>query len=230
MTHRTSCLLVIGLLLLGSAPLPACAFVPPPMYSAEAIEAWVVDEQTGHPLEGVVVVAHWALRGGVFSKNTIGQLMILETVTDAKGRFAFPAWGPKVRPVTGFLHNRDPAILLFKSGYHPQGLENDATEKVNTSAVRRSEWNGKTIKFKKFEGSLQEYADRLRFFNTDVEALVEYGENCEWKQVPRMLLALDQQRKLFDEKKVRYTLPSIEDLPDQDKCGSAGEFFRSYQP
>lgn len=229
MKHRTSFLLFIGLLLLGSAPLPACAFVPPPMYSAEAIEAWVVDEQTGQPLEGVVVVAHWELMGGLHP-DTIGQLMILETVTDTKGRFFFPAWGPKLRPVTGFLHNDDPELLLFKSGYDYVAAPNELTEEVNTSAVRRSRWNGKTIKLKKFEGSLEEYADRLRFFNTSLGALVEYVENCEWKQVPRMLLALDQQRKLFDEKKVRYNLPFIENLPDQDKCGSATEFFRSYQP
>jgi hypothetical protein len=229
MKHRTSFLLFIGLLLLGSAPLQACAFVPPPMYSAEAIEAWVVDEQTGHPLDGVVVVAHWALRGGVFSKNTIGQLMILETVTDAKGRFAFPAWGPKLRPVTGFLHNRDPAILLFKTGYHPRGLENDATEQVNTSAVRRSEWNGKTIKFKKFEGSLAEYARRLIFFDTDL-GFIQHGRNCEWKEIPRLLMALDQQEKSFRDQKVAYSLLSIDYLPDQDKCGSAREYFRSYRP
>ena len=38
-------------------PLSACGET----YSAEAIEAWVVDAETGQPIEGVVVAANWQL-------------------------------------------------------------------------------------------------------------------------------------------------------------------------
>src|SRR3989442_12447607 len=114
MRQQYRCLL-LALAMMG-LPLQACAFVLPPMYSAEGIEAWVVDEDSGQPLEGGVVVANWELMGGLHP-DTVGQLMVMETVTDANGRFSFPAWGPKLRPPGGYLDSHDPALTLFKSGY-----------------------------------------------------------------------------------------------------------------
>jgi hypothetical protein len=227
MLQQYRCLLV-SLVLAMSLPLPACASALPPTYSAEAIEAWVVDEETGQPLEGVIVAAHWQLYGG-YHRAQVGQMMVMETVTDSKGRFFFPAWGPKPRPSDGYLDTKDPELLLFKNGYEYVAAPNRLTEKVNKSAQRRSDWNGKTIKMKKFEGGLEEYARHLRFLNTSLESITQ-GKDCDWRQVPRMLLALDQQEKLFKGKGFYYNLPNIESLPDQDKCGSAREFFRSYLP
>src|SRR6266478_4917450 len=48
---------ILGALLLW-VPLSANAVI----YSAEAIEGWVVDSETGKPTEGVIVVAHWQLK------------------------------------------------------------------------------------------------------------------------------------------------------------------------
>ena len=50
---------ILGALLL-CAPLSANAVI----YSAEAIEGWVVDSETGKPIEELTVVAHWQLKGG----------------------------------------------------------------------------------------------------------------------------------------------------------------------
>src|SRR5947209_3399798 len=65
------------------------------IYSAEPITATVVDADTKEPLEGVVVVAHWEMKGGLEGGNVEGEVMIMEAVTDAQGKFHFPAWGPK---------------------------------------------------------------------------------------------------------------------------------------
>ena len=81
------------LILACMAPLQACSN----SYSAKPIEAWVVDAQTGKPLEGVNVVAHWKLRYGLEGGGSY-QLHIMEDVTDKNGRFFFPAWGPKEIP------------------------------------------------------------------------------------------------------------------------------------
>src|SRR5215510_4957926 len=96
----------------------------PNTYSAEAIEAWVIDEETRQPLEGVIVVANWKLMGGMHP-DVIGSLVLTETVTDARGRFSFPAWGPKPRPVTGYLDELSPQLLLFKSAYAVRMLQNE---------------------------------------------------------------------------------------------------------
>ncbi|MBM4255257.1 MAG: hypothetical protein FJ147_05105 [Deltaproteobacteria bacterium] len=211
-------------------------FIPPPTYSAEAIEAWVVDEDTGKPIEGAVVVAHWELMGGLHP-DTIGQLMILEAVTDAQGRFQFQAWGPEPRPTEGFLHNYDPELLLFKSGYEYKNLSNRATSKVNVAPVRRSEWNKKTIKLKKVvnekEYSLRDLEIRLSF------AFDEKGI-CQWKKIPRMLVALDQHVSRSREAKGAPQDPKREHSyllflqgsgsADVQQCGSIVEFLRSYMP
>jgi hypothetical protein len=105
-------------LLTATLPLAACAAGPPSRYSAESLEAWVVDDETSQPLEGVNVVAHWALFGGMHT-DVVGQLMVMETVTDAQGRFFFPAWGPKKRP-QGFLWYADPTLSTVQEWVHLQ--------------------------------------------------------------------------------------------------------------
>jgi hypothetical protein len=64
-------------------------------YSADPIEAWVVDASSGAPLEGVIVTANWQRTGGFEGSYPKGQMMVMETTTDKKGRFQFSGWGPK---------------------------------------------------------------------------------------------------------------------------------------
>src|SRR5260221_2733138 len=109
---------------LVSAPLSSYAFI---FYNAEAIEGWVADAETGKPIEGVIVVAHWRLEGGLEGGTPIDELKILETVTDRNGRYSFPAWGPQVA-FSGFfgsLRSESPEILMFKKGYKFQRLINN---------------------------------------------------------------------------------------------------------
>lgn len=208
-------------------------------YSAEAIEAWVVDAETGQPIEGVVVSANWELEIGTVGGNVpAGQIMVTETVTDKKGRFHFPAWGPKSTPLSfpvplfksePHLVNRDPHMLLFKSGYKWVGLENTPMINYNKGSLRKSEWNGKTIKMEKFKGDLKEYAKHLDFFDP-----IFIREDCNWKIVPKMVLAIDQQRQLFRQNGIDTPLLSINSLEgmspkDRERCGSALEFFKRGQ-
>ena len=114
MSDRYVYRLLFALLIL---PLSGCASL---QYSAEPIEAWVVDAETKRPLEGAIVVAHWELKGGLEGGNIQGQIMVMESVTDKAGRFYFPAWGPTwhiASPWWGYLSDSDPELLLFKSGY-----------------------------------------------------------------------------------------------------------------
>jgi hypothetical protein len=204
----------------------------PPMYSAEAIEAWVMDEDTGQPLEGVIVVADWELETR-WESPPAGQMMVMETVTDAKGRFYFPAWGPKPRwPLEGELVFKDPRILLFKSDYEAKGLQNEVTSHPNTSPVRQSDWNGKTIKLKKFTGSLERYANKVGYIDDSLDFAFRHHD-CSWKQIPRILVAIDQEKRRLKEKGIPNDLRSIE---YRDKgfnsahCGSMRDFLRSYLP
>src|SRR5437879_13266059 len=104
----TNTLPILGALLLGLL-LSACHSLTF-FYSAEAIEGLVVDAETSKPLEGVIAVGHWRLNGGFEGGTPIGELQILEAVTDPNGRYSFPAWGPTFASA-GYLDECSPKIF-----------------------------------------------------------------------------------------------------------------------
>lgn len=203
-----------------------------PVYWADPIEAWVVDVNTEQPLEGVIVIASWELQSP-FEGHPAGNMMVMETVTDAHGRFSFPAWGPALRwPPTSQLMFQDPALTLFKSGYKGRGEQNEVKSHLNYGPVRQSDWNGKTIKLDKFEGSLAEYGKRVSFLDDVLLAFAFSHHDCSWQQIPRMLAAIEQERRHLKENNVPNDLKTLEERDrgqnDRRHCPSIPEFLRSY--
>jgi hypothetical protein len=231
-------LLIIGLCL---ASLTCHAFGPF-WYRAQPIEMWIVDEDTNTPIEGVIAVAHWQLDMGTLGGySPVGQLTIMETVSDAKGRVYFPGWGPKFAAV-GVMQPRRPSVLLFKTGYRYVELDNfDDPDTEETTTLRKFYWSGKTVKLKPFRGTDEEYAKHVYDLDSSLE-FVRYGllgtlEDCEWKKTPRMLVALHRISESFDLKQVKLPgwrggarIRKVTDVGNQNKCGPAADFFRSYLP
>lgn len=235
MTHRfiVRCLLVLA----SALPLAACATLDgfPITYSAEAIEGWVVDAETNQSVEDVIVVAHWDLE----SAYTPGQMMVMETVTDKNGRFHFPAWGPKPRPVLAALTFEDPEIVMFKSGYDFVTLQNTPKSYYNKDSLRRSEWNGKTIKMKPFKDYIIQdgriktsaYAKRIGWLGGALN-WADRGDSCDLKYIPRMIVAVHLQEKKFKEQGIYSSLPSYDyyfDEKSPDRC-RVRALFRKYLP
>lgn len=174
----------------------------PSKYSAEAIEARVIDADTKQPIEGVIVTANWELEDSTFAGNVpVGQLMVMEAITDKNGRFYFPPWGPK-KPPKGGLRNKDPQLLLFKPGYRSRGLVNEFRERMYEEPVRRSEWSGKIIEMKKFTGTPKEW---LRTLERSIPGVTREDA----KQFPTLLKTIlaeensvpnliDEKRPFFD--------------------------------
>src|SRR5258706_4245857 len=97
----------------------------PASYSGAEIRGRVVDAETKQPLEGVHVVAQWILATGLIEAHHDTPLQILETVTDAKGEYYLPPWGPKPRPFLAVLDwGFDPILKFFKPRYRPNGKSN----------------------------------------------------------------------------------------------------------
>ncbi|WP_347257938.1 hypothetical protein [Methylocaldum sp.] len=229
-------------------PLQACAT----KYSTEPIQARVVDAETKQPLEDVNVVANWQLEGGLEGGTNLGQMMVMETVTDSAGQFSFPAWGPKAIP-SGYpleyqnarLKDMDPQLLLFKSGYKYLALYNRKTAEQMRGkgpSVRTSDWNGKTIEMRKFKGNLEEYAGELSYLNILLENVAvlyptELPQNpCKWKRIPLVILATGKQNEVFKANHIRFrTLGLYDRLLSNEKyysekgCGSVKAFFREYE-
>lgn len=232
---------VLFLLCVILGTLPACAASL--TYSAESIEAKVIDAETKQPLEGVVVTANWQLEQGTVGGNIqAGQLMVLEAVTDKEGRFSFPAWGPKTA-WQSFLVNDDPQLLLFKPGYEYRRLFNRYTSdrELRTRPLRRSDWNGKMIELKRFKGTIEAYEDQFESFNRDLEHLAaDNPEECGWKKIPDTIRAMYRERKRLIKQGVNpNTLSSIDKrllMNDEyftkkgEGCGSPRAFFGDLQP
>lgn len=219
---------------------PACSG-PPSHYSAEAIEIQVIDAESKKPLDGVIVTANWQLLGGMEGGLPLGQMMVMETVTDSSGVFRFPAWGPLRRP-QGYLREDDPQLLLFKSGYEYRKLSNPVSSKINHDSLRRSQWHGKTIELKPFKGTMEEYSNRFQDLNHEVDRIVsDPPKDCNWKQLPLTIRAMSEERKTLEAKGInpdRLFSIDTELLLNNDYftakggpgCGSPRQFLQGILP
>ena len=224
--HPTRVLLLS--LALAFLPTPAGAFI----YYANSIEARIVDAQTGNPVQGAIVTANWQLEGGFESGIAVDQLKILETVTDAYGKFTIPAWGPKFT-IRGHASFKWPQILVFKPGYKSLRLTNEA--RSGSQYTTSSDWNAKTIKLESFTGTLAEYVEHLSSLSSTLENVGynigdQSGDWCGWRSFPRMLRALDDLEARLRSVDVRQgTVVSFlraNEIQIKEKgCGSVSEFL-----
>jgi hypothetical protein len=160
-----------------------------PYYVSDPIEAWVVDAETGKPIEGAIVTANWQLLSFGFDTGgrKLYQLEVMETVTDAKGRFFFPGF-TKLNPALADLGDDDPKIRIFKPGYEYSGMSSNYRNHPGLkSAHRHSKADAHTFRLRK-ESDPRKYAHAIDMLNTDLSALVERGYQ---KEIPRMSLALN---------------------------------------
>jgi hypothetical protein len=182
-------------------------------YSAASITAKVVDAESGQPVAGVYVVAHWQLYGGLEGGNDLGAVMVLETQTDNSGQFQFPAWGPKQVSMPSGVYsnarvkNGAPAMLFFKSGYASQRVLNYGNSELAPGNMR-SDWDGKVIKLEPFHGNSAQYAKSLSDLSSYLESSTagsggcKAGEpcpsRCQWQHTPNMIRAIGRQFKSFE--------------------------------
>ena len=215
-------------LIVLALPLQACGWA----YSAKPIEGWVVDAATKQPLDGVNVVAHWVVNFGMEGGQGT-DLMLMETVTDKNGRYAFPKWGPAKVPLDlpwdARMKSQSPELIFFKRDYQFRAMSNETTgpQPGPGPLVRTSDWAGKTIQMTQFEGPLDRYATIIGGVLTGVS----YGR-CNWKKIPRILVVLDNEKKRLQQKGVYSsppTLRAIEAFSEGDHCGSVADFFKEYQ-
>ena len=163
-------------------------------YTAAPIEAWVVDADTGAPIEGAVVTANWQMVAFGFDTGgrKKGQLEVMETVTDKNGRFHFPGF-TKINLSGNALGEADPQILIFKPGYRHIRATNlyPIGEEESQGPRRRSSIIGQRLPMQKADMNVKKYASNLGFLGIDLEILAEGGRA---KDIPRMVHALECER------------------------------------
>lgn len=233
------------ILTLASALSALSACATPLTYSADPIEAKVIDADTKQPLEGVIVTANWQLESGNAGGSfVVGQMMVMEALTNKEGVFHFPAWGPlKLRQ--GVMSLNDPQLLLFKSGYAYRRLNNYregvSLEGLWRAPVRSSQWNGKTIELKPFKGPLAEYKRHFDDWNTDLDQIIRWNpKECNWKKLPEAILATERERleqKYVDPQTLGSVYRALVTYQNDwytkeggPGCGSPKAFFQRYKP
>lgn len=206
-------------------------------YAGESIEGRVTDQETGTPLEGVVVMSVWEIsEGNLTGTNEGGAIQVQEAVTDHAGRYYLPAWGPLSMPkkkngwwVDQYISAGEPGLTYFKAGYEIERRSNGITVDRTTGIVQRSIWNGKTVPLKPLKTS----EDRLKMVE-QADAIfdfIPYDEagKCSWKRIPHMLAAVTTETEQFK----RQTPPhdfylfSIDNIPADPPCGALREVVRA---
>jgi hypothetical protein len=212
MVGRGRIALVLGVLAAAAVvtgPRPAAS--QPEAYSAAPIRGRVVDAETQQPLAGVHVVAQWILNTGMFlHAERIQRLQILETVTDAKGEYEIPGWGPKPRPPLSRLETADPRLTFFKPGYRPLDRSNNDP---HDRPLRTSRWDRKTIPLDPFRGTPEEWSTTLgglqfRLAWADPLPGPVGSANDYWRSYPRVVLAILEQRRLLPQR-FRYHVQDL---------------------
>jgi len=171
---------VIGVLVVG-----ACGS---PYYTSDPIEAWVVDAETGKPIEAAIVVANWQLLG--FTLDTGGsrnhQLAVMETVTDKTGRFFFPGF-TRVNFRLEKLGEEDPRVLIFKPGYLvTTGQSSYPANGPDPSLHRKSRVNGRQFKLEPAAAEAQTYVQRFALVS---DMLMDLSVGGSLGEAPRLLSA-----------------------------------------
>jgi hypothetical protein len=226
---RTDSKWQLTVLLAAMLAMQACS--APVAYSAKPIQGRVVDADTKQPLSEVNVVAHWVLNFGLEGGSGT-DLVLMETVTDSEGQYKFPGWGPIQVPASlpseARLKSLSPEMIYFKPGYLPWSVTNTTTgpQPGPGPLVRTSEWDGRTIELKRFDGPLTQYGSVIGMTLTGVS----YGQ-CNWKKIPRVIVALDAEKRRLEGLNIRSWATNIRDLElsANGACGSVREFFKAYQ-
>lgn len=215
MTGRGALIAVLGALCsLG------CDFATPKIYSADPITAWVVDADTGKPVEGANVLAVWEMKYGLENHGT-NYAMVLEAVTDSDGRFSLPGWGPKLVVKAGAITTAAPRLVILKADYRPAGAASGSFFDRLPSHMA-SDLNGKIFKLEKFVGAKREYAEDLhQFVQRSVESLIYNG--CNYTAFPRFLLSLDRLARDIQTEFANSPLRTLQQTSDAylDRCGPA---------
>jgi hypothetical protein len=144
-------------------------------YSAEAIDAIVVDFETKEPLADAQVLALWIAQGGFNYGSTVAFVQVLETKTDATGRFHLDAWGP--RTITrGKVRLQAPILLVFKHGYDLGAYINEGPIGADAPPALTSSWNKRYILMRRLLPSSSNTAASSSLFSSVLLDLLDQDE------------------------------------------------------
>ena len=152
-------------------------------YRGAPIDGRVVDTVSKAPLVGVIVVVKWNIEYWIHDVSA-GNMLIGETLTDADGAYAFPAWGPRWPPPGTSLDRGAPDLVFFKPGYTLLRRGNEYRGQ-SLPSLRSSQWSGRVVELAPpTDAKLAAWRDAGAF-----NSILGAADPCAWQQVPRFTAA-----------------------------------------
>jgi hypothetical protein len=95
------------------------------------LEGVVIDSVTGNPVPNAIVVSSLPARSGFIFNVGEDDVAIHETLTNAKGEFHVPFWGPRLY-FSKYVLAGEPQILVARDNYEPLIIHGLHREKINS--------------------------------------------------------------------------------------------------
>lgn len=196
--------------------------ITPLVYVSKAIDGRAIDANTREPIEGAVVVVDWMLETNHGYPK--GEIAVFEVTTDATGHFSIPRWGPRIRiPFRGHIRGNQPTMRIFKPEYLPIVVNNTPqTRLFRDYADRYLEFRlvNHSYEMERYGKVDEFYAEKLATLTYSLD-YISRGRGCEWRQVPKILEALHNEKVKLDRAQVLNHLMYIQHLGGQQHCGNA---------
>ena len=188
-------------------------------YSATPIRVQVIDAETREPISDVIALVVWTLEDARGGSGPVFKSA--EAVSDARGEFTFPGWGPLEVPrspdgLQWRLDTEQPVIFLFKPGFVFESVANEweswmlGDSSWTGDRVRRSVWDSKQILLPRFHGT-----DELDINRLSIVAGRLPLQACQWAKIPRLTAALVSEGKRLSIPKQFNSLPTIQNLSEK---------------
>jgi hypothetical protein len=194
-------------------------------YSADPIDAQVVDADTGAPVPDAIVAIVWQLqRATLDSHIDTSRLAVAETATDADGRFHFDGFS-KINPRFDVLPDTAPSLYVLRKGYEVHFGSNGWLPVAGRAepSRRHPRVNGTVIRLKPV-GDGARYPDQLSHL---WHGIVTVHEPCGWKQVPRLTRTfLEEHSRLRAQQPDNISLIQLD--PNLQYCGEVPEPLRPF--
>ena len=146
-------------------------------YSPE-IRARVVTPD-GRPVVGAIVVANCELRGGIHG-IPLGQLAVVEVVTDKDGEFRIAQWGPLFLP-SSYGGYKYATLRIFSPNFVPLVANDfDHQKSLNPEEISRESLQKGVLELKPFQGPLAQYDNELAYLAQSFSFFEFSTDQCAW--------------------------------------------------
>lgn len=216
------------------AALVASILATYPWFSVvEEINGRVVDE-TGQPIEGVLVTAIWLAHLRMINSDLLASsdlratelVNAMESVTDADGRYQFPGFF-YVSPLLWRIKKDEPDMGFYKKGLGTDySLTDFPRDKglFKTDLLQKSKFNNITVVMVEMDAKTQQTSDESQALKEFVTYTL-FDFDCMWANIPDAITYLYEDTNAFQANAPKTKIHIFE---DQVKLyGSGSQYSRS---